>query len=388
MQLEEQLKHVQMYLPIYEFVGDEDKSFDEVKKYLIEDCEKSESTARSYLTTIRGSNPGLFMVDDEMGVLCVNSEMVKDFENKLDMLFQWHAFDQRSNEISELEEKLSNACRDKDEMEYYLRSEISDVTISRNQLQKQVYDLEKKIQILEDKLLDQEISRKTLVVPSMTISPQYTGIYKDEQFPFEKRHPTINPDTLELDSFYEEILSDEKLDRELTKENLIKQKIAYVLSDKLLEPLMEKIAPIRNHKDHRNPFRHIMTVDQLLEMKDITNAEKMALYTYICRDYSKEKKELLATAATYGTNADFLIRLREDNGVSAQTKDRIMDAIRLVDLHSEYDMRKRFADELLKERWYIQANYGGKMCKFQLVPIEEFKVLHKRLIRQINSFDD
>ena len=28
-------------------------------------------------------------------------------------------------------------------------------------------------------------------------------------------------------------------------------------------------------------------------MKDITNAEKMALYTYICRDYSEEKKELL-----------------------------------------------------------------------------------------------
>ncbi len=388
MQLEEQLKHVQMYLPIYEFVGDEDKTFDEVKKYLIEDCEKSESTARSYLTTIRGSNPGLFMVDEETGVICVNPEMVKDFENKLDMLFQWHAFDQRSNEISELEEKLSDACRDKDEMEYYLRSEISDVTISRNQLQYQVNDLEKQIQILEDKLLDQEISRKTLIVPSMTISPKHTGIYKDERFPFEKRHPTINPDTLELDSYYEEILSHEKKGMELTKENVTKQKIARTLSDEILEPLMEKIAPIRKYKDHRNPLRHIMTVDQLLEMKDITNAEKMALYTYICRDYSEEKKELLDMGAAYGANADFLIRLMEDKGVSLETKDRIMDAIRLVYSHSEYDMRKRFADELLKGLWYINANYGGKMCKFQLVPIEEFKVLHKRLIRQIDSFDD
>jgi len=38
----------------------------------------------------------------------------------------------------------------------------------------------------------------------MTVSPRYTGIYKDEQFPFGKRHSTINPDTMELDSFYEE----------------------------------------------------------------------------------------------------------------------------------------------------------------------------------------
>ena len=216
-------------------------------------CEKSESTARSYLTTIRGSNPGLFMVDEERGGMCVNPEMVKDFENKLDMLFQWHAFDQRSNEISELEGKLFDACRDKDEMECYLRSEMLDVTNSRNQLQKQVYDLEKQVQILEDKLLDQEISRKTLIVPSMTISPKHTGIYKDERFPFEKRHPTINPDTLELDSYYEEILSHEKKGMELTKENVTKQKIARVLSDEILESLMEKIAPIRKYKDHRNP---------------------------------------------------------------------------------------------------------------------------------------
>jgi hypothetical protein len=82
----------------------------------------------------------------------------------------------------------------------------------------------------------------------------------------------------------------------------------------------------------------------------------------------------------------------EDKGVSVETKDKIMDAIRLVYLHSEYDLRKRFADELLKGLWYINANYGGKMCKFQLVPIDEFTSLHKRLIRQIksytNSYDD
>jgi hypothetical protein len=381
-----------MYLPIYEFLGREERTFDEVKTYLMEDCEKSESTARSYLTSIRGNNPGLFIVDEEMGVMCIHPELVKDFENNLEMLFQWHLLDGRSNEINGLREKLDEALMENKELEEYFDSELADVTTSKNQLQNQVNDLQRQIQILEDKLLDQELCRKTLIVPSLTISPKHTGIYKDEQFPFEKRHPTINPDTLELDLYYEEILSDKKKGMELTKENVTKQKIARTLSDEILEPLMEKIAPIRKYKHHRNPLRHIMTVDQLLEMKDITNAEKMALYTYICRDYSKEKKELLDMGATYGANADFLIRLMEDKGVSAETKERIKDAIRLVYLRSEYDLRKRFADELLKGLWYIKANYGGKICKFQLVPIDEFSALHKRLIRQIksytNSYDD
>jgi hypothetical protein len=202
MQLEEQLKHVHMYLPIYEFLGREERTFDEVKTYLMEECEKSESTARSYLTAIRGNNPGLFIVDEENGVMCVHPERIKDFENNLEMLFQWHLLDWRSKEMSNLREKLDEALMENKELETYFNSELADVTSTKNQLHNQVNDLKKQIQLLEDKLLDQELCRKTLIVPSLTISPKHTGIYKDEQFPFEKRLPTINPDTLELDSYY------------------------------------------------------------------------------------------------------------------------------------------------------------------------------------------
>ena len=57
MELVEQLKHVYSYNEIYELLYDGLVSFDDIKAHLMLDCYKSELTARSYITAIRGGNP-------------------------------------------------------------------------------------------------------------------------------------------------------------------------------------------------------------------------------------------------------------------------------------------------------------------------------------------
>ena len=66
MELVEQLKHVYSYNEIYELLYDGPVSFDDVKAHLMIDCHKPESTARSYITAIRGGNPGMIIVDEEV----------------------------------------------------------------------------------------------------------------------------------------------------------------------------------------------------------------------------------------------------------------------------------------------------------------------------------
>lgn len=67
MSFEEELKHVATYLNIYEILWDGPKKFDVAKQYLMREYGKPESTARSYITSIRNGNTGLMTVDKVAG---------------------------------------------------------------------------------------------------------------------------------------------------------------------------------------------------------------------------------------------------------------------------------------------------------------------------------
>lgn len=109
MELVEQLKHVYSYNEIYELLYDGPVSFDDIKAHLMLDCHKPESTARSYITAIRGGNPGMIIVDEEAETMELNKEEILDFEENLQLLFDWNLYDKRFYEIKGLETDLSDA---------------------------------------------------------------------------------------------------------------------------------------------------------------------------------------------------------------------------------------------------------------------------------------
>ena len=52
---------------------------------------------------------------------------------------------------------------------------------------------------------------------------------------------------------------------------------------------------------------------------------------------------------------------------------------------SEYRMRQTFAQELLEHKWHIRESYCGQMCDFELVPVEDFKNMQKKLKEHISQ---
>lgn len=108
MELQEQLKHVYTYREVYDVLWHRPIGFDEMKKYLMQECRKPESTARSYITAIRGNNPGMIIVDEDAETMELDIEAVREFEKELECLFYWDEYDERHDKIEELEEELEN----------------------------------------------------------------------------------------------------------------------------------------------------------------------------------------------------------------------------------------------------------------------------------------
>ena len=42
-------------------------------------------------------------------------------------------------------------------------------------------------------------------------------------------------------------------------------------------------------------------------------------------------------------------------------------------------MRETFAQELGEDKWFMNAVFGGKKCKFGLVPLDDFLVMQDKL---------
>lgn len=112
-----------------------------------------------------------------------------------------------------------------------------------------------------------------------------------------------------------------------------------------------------------------------------------ALYL-LCRDnFSPEQKELIHLAEEAGIHADFVIQLLEDYHISKKTKQKFWEALQLAKRESEYRMRWRFVQELLEHKWHICADYCGKQSEFQLVPVDDFMNMQKKLKDYIESLE-
>lgn len=62
MSVEETLKHIGTYWDIYRYLGREERSFDEIKKYLMKECDKPESTARANISGFKTASIDKFSV--------------------------------------------------------------------------------------------------------------------------------------------------------------------------------------------------------------------------------------------------------------------------------------------------------------------------------------
>lgn len=156
MTFEEELKHVATYSNIYEILWDGPKKFDVAKQYLMREFGKPESTARSYITSIRNGNTGLMMVDEVAGTIALDKEKVCELEDSLEYLFVWNEYDNRHREFEEFKENAQKELKWSEDLHMNLQAELNDNKFRHKcklvEYKKKVTELEEQLQETSDKL--------------------------------------------------------------------------------------------------------------------------------------------------------------------------------------------------------------------------------------------
>lgn len=382
MDFEGMLKHLSTYLDIYLYVGKDQRKLEEIKDYLMYNCDKAESTARSYINMLKDQdNNGLFEYDEESNEVSISEWMLGELLKCLDGNFNFRTYDTVAADLYDVKDELTKLKRENTKLRKELNQEKE---YSHGLEEHYVFKqraLEGQLAKAEEMLYTASSSQKVLVLSNVEIGPTEIGFYKDDQFTFKDRHPTIDERLMTLDSYLKEIPEKEGLEgeRELSAENLRFYQMRHVFSEKIREGLIKNLGPFKGGYFHRHPQYQGLSIPKLLEMKDMTNSERLALYVMFADKMPVEKRELIECAAEEGLDADLVIRILEDNAVSKDTKERFWSVLKIIKSDSEYLQRERFARELLEQKWYIMSDYGGTDEEFQLVPVDEIKHLHDQV---------
>lgn len=160
MTFEEELKHVATYSNIYEILWDGPKKFDVVKQYLMREYGKAESTARSYITSIRNGNTGLMMVDEVAGTIALDKDKVCELEDSLEYLFVWNEYDNRHREFEEFKENAQKELKWSEDLRMNLQAELNDVKWRHrgriDECKEKIAELEEQLKQTTDKLAGTE----------------------------------------------------------------------------------------------------------------------------------------------------------------------------------------------------------------------------------------
>ncbi len=265
--------------------------------------------------------------------------------------------------------------------------------------------LESEIKTLKEQLLNKEMSRKVLVSSSIKVGPKKESmddIFLNDVERLLDVEKCVVKYGGELDSFYEEIQTDNKDDKgfepghELTHRNhclrimkrigtkeFFKKRVKDNQEAKKIEERVGQLFP--NHGGKKTEWQkerdrilrnRFMSVNSILQNSDLTNQEKLIMYAMNGEYHNTNIERLLVFAAQHCIHADFLIYILEDPDVCTTYENTVGFLDQFANA-SEFRMKLNLARELIDGKWYITADYNGKDTKFQLVPIDEFNELRR-----------
>ncbi len=103
MNIAETLKHLGNHWELYCLAGDGEYSFDRAKKYLMDECEKPESTARAKMSAFRYARDSLIKISSDGKRYFIDLEKLNILEASIDSVIHFSKIDYRGQEMEELE---------------------------------------------------------------------------------------------------------------------------------------------------------------------------------------------------------------------------------------------------------------------------------------------
>lgn len=120
MNVEETLKHIGTYWDIYRYIGKEERSFDDIKKYLMKECDKPESTARANISGFKTAKDNIIKISSDNKSVSVDPQKWNNLFWSMDERMHFSEYDYREEERNEIYDAFIENL-----------DEISDLTIER-----------------------------------------------------------------------------------------------------------------------------------------------------------------------------------------------------------------------------------------------------------------
>ena len=230
-----------------------------------------------------------------------------------------------------------------------------------------------------------------------TIIPESTKMYVDGKYiaDAEKPETKIQIDvkkTLSLyggerDTLYRIIDGDEN---DLNVKNYTDKIRGEVLGGKFFKFYVEQVNRIKRigqRKQYEGKTikqielheKRLEAINRLLQEDTITNQQKLSMYALFYHPHDENMEYLLRLAGDYGVEAEHVIWMLENKNLD-WTYHTAKNFLMLVGKTSEIRMKRQAAVELIAGDWYVTANYNGKECHFQMVPMEELEKFRKYLL--------
>lgn len=123
----------------------------------------------------------------------------------------------------------------------------------------------------------------------------------------------------------------------------------------------------------------LASINRMLDNPNLTNQEKLAYYAAMTEMEGREMHDLLNYAGDNCIEAREIIRLLEDP-MEFNNYNNVRGYLRQAAKPSEARIMRKTVRELISGEWYVEAEYNGEKCKFQMLPVGELEAFKKALL--------
>lgn len=388
------------YGQIYFYLASGGKTRDEISKHLKE-CGKKPTTAIEHVNKAMNGDLPYISCRDEKVILDMEgiNEVIKNLVTK----FQCETILEPKHKKSKKPEDEIMPLTNNHSPQYIKQMNKANeaqnqVQSLKNQIASQAELIKKMKKHLQDKVEDAVLEcmdSKVLVNGKAEFKPPekfQRDFFLANQVTLLDVNQLISEYGGEIVSLYEPMFSKEK---ELTTDHYIqsiwkKLKSGNLFKERLEE--QEKLSKVNKtekadgvwvKRDSINLLEieknRLESINTILQM-EVSNQMKLTLYAAWFDSVDPEMVELLNYAGDQDINADYVIRLLEKPKEYRNYR-TIRALMQQAKKASEAHIKREAAVELISGDWYVEANYRGKMCRFQMMPVNEMEQFKKFLMK-------
>ncbi|MDD3138696.1 MAG: hypothetical protein PHX08_06970 [Lachnospiraceae bacterium] len=387
------------YWMIYLYLTSGSMPRDDVCKYLKENG-KGVTTAKEHTKkAAEGVLPFITCQDDK---LVLDMSGVTEFIKELALTFQFEAILEPKRKKKKQPEDGYTALTNSHSPAYI--KQMHEANSAKNRVQELEDEITRKNEEIEklkkqysDKVDDavlESMDAKVIVIGSAKVKPPERF---QRDFFLADPGKLLNVEELvskyggEINSPYEPVFLAEK---ELTTSNYLQRIGQQLFKGKFLKARLEeqdRLPIVNNPKDSDVTWvkrdsinkveiekNRLESVNAILAMDGISNQIKLSLYAAWFEGVDPEMVELLNYAGEQDINANYLIRLLEKPKEYRNYR-TIRGLLQQAKKASEAHIKREAALELICGEWYVEAEYKGKPCRFQMMPVNEMQAFMELL---------